>query len=111
MKRDPKNVDAHRLLGRIYLRSLGDMQNSNNQSREMQKLAIDQYEQIVKLDPSSVEDHLLLGRLYSYSNDLAKAEKEFKTAVAAAAGFGRSCDHARLSSTRKRATRPRRNRC
>lgn len=81
LKRDPKNVDAHRLLGRIYLRSLGDMQNSNNQSREMQRLAIEQYEQIVKLDPSSVEDHLLLGRLYSYSNDLTKAEKEFKTAV------------------------------
>jgi tetratricopeptide (TPR) repeat protein len=83
IKRDPKNVDAHRLLGRIYLRSLGEPQSSSNntQSREMQKLAIDQYEQIVKLDPSSVEDHLLLGRLYSYSNDLVKAEKEFKTAV------------------------------
>jgi tetratricopeptide (TPR) repeat protein len=47
----------------------------------MQRLAIEQYEEIVKLDPSSVEDHLLLGRLYSYSNDLTKAEKEFKTAV------------------------------
>lgn len=81
LKRDPKNVDAHRLLGRIYLRSLGDMQNGNNQSREMQRLAIEQYEEIVKLDPSSVEDHLLLGRLYSYSNDLTKAEREFKTAV------------------------------
>jgi tetratricopeptide (TPR) repeat protein len=81
LKRDPNNVDAHRLLGRIYLRSLGDVQSGNSQSREMQKLAIDQYEQIVKLDPSSVEDHLLLGRLYSYSNDLTKAEKEFKTAV------------------------------
>lgn len=81
LKRDPNNVDAHRLLGRIYLRSLGDMQNSSNQSREMQKLAIQQYEEIVRLDPSSVEDHLLLGRLYSYSNDLVKAEKEFKTAV------------------------------
>ena len=81
LKRDPKNVDAHRLLGRIYLRSLGDMQNGNTQSREMQKLAIEQYEEIVKLDPKSVEDHLLLGRLYSYSNDLTKAEREFKTAV------------------------------
>jgi tetratricopeptide (TPR) repeat protein len=81
LKRDPKNVDAHRLLGRIYLRSLGDTQNGNNQSREMQRLAIDQYEEIVKLDPNSVEDHLLLGRLYSYSNDLSKAEQEFKTAV------------------------------
>ncbi|WP_187148907.1 tetratricopeptide repeat protein [Candidatus Korobacter versatilis] len=81
LKRDPKNVDAHRLLGRIYLRSLGDMQSGNNQSRDMQRLAIEQYEEIVKLDPTSVEDHLLLGRLYSYSNDLTKAEKEFKTAV------------------------------
>ena len=81
LKRDPKNVDAHRLLGRIYLRSLGDTQSSNGQSREMQRLAIEQYEQIVKLDPSSVEDHLLLGRLYSYSNDLSKAEAQFKIAV------------------------------
>src|ERR1019366_7221147 len=80
LKRDPKNVDAHRLLGRIYLRSLGDTQSSNGQSREMQRLAIEQYEQIVKLDPSSVEDHLLLGRLYSYSNDLSKAEAQFKIA-------------------------------
>src|SRR5579864_2449198 len=26
LKRDPKNLEAHRLLGHIYLRSLGDMQ-------------------------------------------------------------------------------------
>jgi len=26
LKRDPKNLEAHKLLGRIYLRSLGDMQ-------------------------------------------------------------------------------------
>ncbi|HEY3930377.1 MAG TPA: tetratricopeptide repeat protein [Candidatus Koribacter sp.] len=81
LKRDPNNVDAHRLLGRIYLRSLGDTQSNNSQSKEMQRLAIEQYEEIVKLDPSSVEDHLLLGRLYSYTNDLDKAEQQFKTAV------------------------------
>src|SRR5581483_7584428 len=27
LKRDPNNLDAHKLLGRIYLRSLGDMQS------------------------------------------------------------------------------------
>ena len=48
----------------------------------MLKLAIEQYEQIVKLDPESTEDHLLLGRLYKVNNDLQKAESEFKTAVA-----------------------------
>ncbi len=80
LKRDGNNLEAHRLLGRIYLRSLGDMQ-SGTQSQEVLKLAIDQYEQIVKLDPNSVEDHLLLGRLYRLNNDLVKAENEFKTAV------------------------------
>ena len=50
-------------------------------SQEVLKLAIEQYEQIVKLDPKSVEDHLLLGRLYRMNNELLKAESEFKTAV------------------------------
>jgi len=80
LKRDGNNLEAHRLLGRIYLRSLGDMP-SGTQSQDVLKLAIDQYEQIIKLDPKSVEDHLLLGRLYRLNNDLVKAESEFKTAV------------------------------
>lgn len=80
LKRDGNNLEARRLLGRIYLRSLGDMQ-SGNQSQEVLKLAIEQYEQIVKLDPKSVEDHLLLGRLYRLNNELLKAENEFKIAV------------------------------
>jgi tetratricopeptide (TPR) repeat protein len=80
LKRDGNNLEARRLLGRIYLRSLGDMQ-ANTQSQEVLKLAIEQYEQIVKLDPKSVEDHLLLGRLYRINNELLKAESEFKIAV------------------------------
>jgi len=80
IKRDPKNLEAHRLLGRIYLRSLGDMPGSNG-SDNILKLAIDQYEQITKLDPDSVDDHLLLGRLYRLNNDLTKAETELKTAI------------------------------
>jgi len=80
LKRDGNNLEARRLLGRIYLRSLGDMQ-AGTQSQEVLKLAIDQYEQIVKLDPKSIEDHLLLGRLYRLNNELLKSESEFKTAV------------------------------
>ena len=83
LKRDPNNLEAHKLLGRIYLRSLGDMQsgNSGGSSNSVLKLAIEQYEQIVKIEPSNVDDHLLLGRLYRLNNDLQKAESEFKTAV------------------------------
>lgn len=81
LKRDPNNLEAHKLLGRIYLRSLGDMQSGNNSSGSVLKLAIEQYEQIIKIEPDNVDDHLLLGRLYRMNNDLQKAEREFKLAV------------------------------
>jgi tetratricopeptide (TPR) repeat protein len=80
IKRDPKNLEAHKLLGRIYLRSLGDMPGGST-SENILKLAIEQYEQIVQLEPDSVDDHLLLGRLYRLNNDLQKAENELKTAI------------------------------
>src|SRR5579863_1464797 len=80
IKRDPKNLEAHKLLGRIYLRSLGDMPGGNG-SDNVLKLAIEQYEQIVKIEPDNVDDHLLLGRLYRLNSDLQKAESELKIAV------------------------------
>ena len=46
LKRDPNNLEAHKLLGRIYLRSLGDIQAGSG-SQNVLKLAIEQYEQMV----------------------------------------------------------------
>jgi tetratricopeptide (TPR) repeat protein len=80
LKKDPNNLEAHKLLGRIYLRSLEGVQ-SGSASDSVLKLAIEQYEEIIKIEPENVEDHLLLGRLYHENNDLRKAESEFKTAV------------------------------
>jgi tetratricopeptide (TPR) repeat protein len=80
LKKDPDNLEAHKLLGRIYLRSLGDVQSGSG-SDSVLKLAIEQYEEIIKLEPDNVDDHLLLGRLYRLNNDLRKAESEFKIAV------------------------------
>ena len=58
----PDDVQAHQLLGRVYLRSLGDMQGP--QSGEMLQLAIKEYETIARLKPNDLETHLLLGQLY-----------------------------------------------
>jgi tetratricopeptide (TPR) repeat protein len=80
LKKDPNNLEAHKLLGRIYLRSLGDVQSGSG-SDSVLKLAIEQYEEIIKIEPDNVDDHLLLGRLYRLNNDLRKAESEFKMAV------------------------------
>lgn len=79
IKKDPNNLDARKLLGRIYLRSLGDIQGGA-QSSEILKLAIEQFSQIVRIEPDNVDDHLLLGRLYIISKDYLNAENEFKAA-------------------------------
>lgn len=78
IKRHPDDVDAHTLLGHVYLRSLGDGQNT--QSGEMLQAAIKEYETIAKLKPKDIETHLLLGQLYGFAHEPAKAEAEFKTA-------------------------------
>ncbi|MDE1162410.1 MAG: tetratricopeptide repeat protein [Acidobacteriaceae bacterium] len=78
VQRHPEDVDAHTLLGRTYLRSLGN--GEGPQSGDILKAAIAEYETIAKLKPDSVETHLLLGQLYGLSHDSAKAEEQLKIA-------------------------------
>jgi tetratricopeptide (TPR) repeat protein len=77
LKRDPDNVQSRRLLGRIYLRSLGDVSAGNGQSETVSK-AIEQYREINRLDPSDTESALWLARLYRLKNEHDKAEQVLK---------------------------------
>ena len=78
VKKNPDDVDAHTLLGQVYLRSLGDMQGA--QAVRCCNWRSTEYETIARLKPDDLETKLLLGQLYALNNDHVKAEAEFKAA-------------------------------
>ena len=85
IKRNPENADARRLLGRIYVRSLGEPGQGSPQRRsqgDTLKRAIAQFEKITELDAKDAESLLVLGRLYRLSNDFTKSEATLKKALA-----------------------------
>ncbi len=85
LKTSPDDVDAHKILGRIYLRQLSEAQNSvssSSPSGNSLDQAIAEYEKIVSLEPKDVEDRMVLGQLYTVKHLPQKAEEQFKTAQA-----------------------------
>jgi tetratricopeptide (TPR) repeat protein len=85
LKTSPNDVDAHKLLGRIYLRQLSEAQNSvssSSPSGSVLDQAVAEYEKIVSLEPKDVEDRMVLGQLYTVKHEPQKAEEQFKTAQA-----------------------------
>jgi cytochrome c-type biogenesis protein CcmH/NrfG len=82
IRKDPNNLDAHKLLGSIYLRSLGDgqQQQGGSAQEDVLKLAIGEYEKIVSLEPNNVQNRLMLGQLYSFAHDSVRAEEQFSAA-------------------------------
>lgn len=74
LKADPNNVETRRLLGHIYLRSLGDPSGASGQP-EMVAKAVEQFKEVVRLDPTDSESALWLARLYRLQNEPAKAEE------------------------------------
>jgi len=72
LEKDPASVAAHRLLARIYVRSLGDL--SAGGQKQMLDLAIEQYQKILQLDAKDDEAGLWLARLYGFENRHDEAE-------------------------------------
>lgn len=82
---DPTDLDARRILGRIYTRLIGDPNatgggnmRGDGVNETMLRKAIEQHEYIAKGDPSDLDSQLLLGRLYRLDRRNVDAEDAFK---------------------------------
>ena len=62
LKQNPDDLNARRILARIYTRMIGDSQQ-NKIDEGMVKKAIEQYQKITEKDPSDADSWLMLGRL------------------------------------------------
>ena len=82
LKSSPDEIDAHKLLGRIYLRQLGEQDNGVTAAAPSDTVldqAIAEFQKIVALQPKSVEDHMVLGQLYTVKHLPEKAEASSKS--------------------------------
>jgi tetratricopeptide (TPR) repeat protein len=70
---EPNNVDAHRLLARIYVRTLGDANASGGQQENLAK-AVGEFQAILKIEPDDTYSELWLARLYRFENKHSDAE-------------------------------------
>lgn len=77
---NPNNVSAHRVLARIYIHQLGDVNPGKVQSQDISK-AIEQFEAIQKLRPYDVSSALWLARLYRFENRHDEAEKVLRSVL------------------------------
>lgn len=80
LKTNPDNLDARRVLGRIYARLIGDG-NTGKIDEKMLNKSIDQFAIVVAKDPKDVDSLLTLGRLYRVAHKSPEAEKCFKQAL------------------------------
>jgi tetratricopeptide (TPR) repeat protein len=87
LKADPNNVDAHRLLARIYVRELGDLGAGEVQKETLEK-AIAQFQEILKIQPDDVYSGLWLARLYRFENKHTEAETVLRRLLARDASNG-----------------------
>jgi tetratricopeptide (TPR) repeat protein len=80
LKQNPDDLNARRLLARIYTRLIGDAQQ-NRIDENMVKKAIEQFQKITEKDPKDAESWLMLGRLQKVAQNSVEAVKDYKKAL------------------------------
>ena len=79
LKQNPNDLNARRLLARIYTRLIGD--RANRIDENMVKNAIEQFQKITESDPKDIESWLMLGRLNKLAQNSTEALKDYKQAL------------------------------
>lgn len=80
LKQNSKDLNARRILGRMYTRLLSD-QRSNRIDKNFLKKALEQFQKIVELAPDDTESWLMLGRLQKVDDNNAEAEAAYRKAL------------------------------
>jgi len=80
IKQNPNDLNARRLLARIYTRLIGDSQN-NQIDQDMVKKALEQYQKITDADPKDLDSWLMMGRLEKVLQNSTEAMAAYKKAL------------------------------
>jgi tetratricopeptide (TPR) repeat protein len=80
LKQNPKDLNARRLLARIYTHLIGDAQN-NQIDPDMVKKAVEQYQKITETDPKDIDSWIMLGRLQKAIMNSTEALAAYKKAL------------------------------
>ena len=80
LKLNPNDVNAHRMLGRIFTRQIGDSQE-HRIDESMLKKSIEEYKKITSLDPKDTDSWLMLGRLQKVATNSVEAQNAYKKAL------------------------------
>ena len=81
IKENPNDLNARRILARIYTRLIGGESQQARFSEEMLKKSIEQYQKITELAPTDVDAWVTLGRLQKVGQNSVEAEKAYKKAL------------------------------
>ena len=81
IKKNPDDLNSHRVLARIYTQQIGDAQ-ANRVDEGMVKRALEQYKIITDKDPKDTESLVMMGRLQRVMNNSVGAEATFKKVLA-----------------------------
>jgi tetratricopeptide (TPR) repeat protein len=83
LKNNPDNLDARRMLARIYARAITAGSPEGRYNEAMLAKAIEQYQAVTTKDPKDAESWIMLGRLYHIKGNNAEQEKAYTAALKA----------------------------